>query len=80
MTEDRAAMASEIQRLRKARDRWMVVAGVALAFTFIVLALLSFLLYFWNKQYWTVVIENKGLQKHNETLKMQLQRLLDERK
>jgi cell division protein FtsB len=89
MTDDREAMANEIQRLRKARDRWMTAAAVALVLTFIVLTPLSFLLYeevsardrqeeyegvrFWNEQYRAVAAQNQVLEKQNQALKKQLQ-------
>jgi hypothetical protein len=94
MTDDREAMAGEIQRLRKARDRWMIVAAVALVLTFIVLTPLSFLLFeevsardkqedyegarFWNEQYRAVAVKNEVLQKQNQALKKQLQGLQEQ--
>jgi hypothetical protein len=87
MTDDREAMAGEIQRLRKARDLWMIVAAVALVLTFIVLTPLSFLLYeevavrdkqrdYESVPYQNVAAENEALRKQNYDLKKELEERL----
>jgi hypothetical protein len=88
MTDDREAMASEIQRLRKARDIWMIVAAVALVLTFLVLTPLSFLIYQWvdareteaaqirMRAYKVQSDENQALHLENQALRKQLQERL----